>query len=108
MRQVNVEFSIVFPSTHIHVGVKAVNSVQQRVAELKDRVAGFLLVIAKVGKDTEKSLVKMSKDLMEELEELKEYVRKNALLHLFCSCLLEVVLLRLTVVFKPLTIKASF
>ena len=44
---------MVVPAADNHV-VKAVNSVQQKVAELKDRVAGFLLVIVKVGKNTEK------------------------------------------------------
>ena len=66
-----------------HVGVKAINEVQENVAQLKIRVAGFLLVIAKFGKNSENSLAKTSKDVMDELKELKEYVRK-APLHLFC------------------------
>ena len=50
MRQVNVEsFSMVVPAADNHV-VKAVNSVQQKVAELKDRVAGFLLSSRKLEK----------------------------------------------------------
>ena len=67
------------------MGVKAINDVQEKVDQLKNRVAGFLLVIAKVGKNTEKYLAKTPKDVMDELKELKEYVRK-APLHLFCSC----------------------
>ena len=68
-----------------YVCVKAINEVQEKVAQLKNRVAGFLLVIAKVGKNTEKSLEKTSKDVMDELKELKEYVRK-APSPFFCSC----------------------
>ena len=50
MRQVNVEsFAMVVPAADNHV-VKAVNSVQQKVAELKDRVAGFLLSSRKLEK----------------------------------------------------------
>ena len=44
--------------------------------ELKNRVAEFLLVIAKVAKNLEDSLTKTSNDVMDELKELKEYVRK--------------------------------
>ena len=66
---------MVVSSFDIYVCVKAINEVQEKVAQLKNRVAGFLLVIAKVGKNTEKSLEKTSKDVMDELKELKEYVR---------------------------------
>ena len=60
-----------------HVVPKAVNEVQEMVAQLKNRVAEYLLVIAKVAKNTENSLTKTSNDVMDELKELKEYVRKN-------------------------------
>ena len=99
---------MVVPTADNHVGAKAINEVQENVAQLKNRVAEFLLVIAKVAKNMEKSLTKTSKDVMDELIELKEYVRilrKNAPLHLFCSCPLEGVLLRLTIVFKRLKVK---
>ena len=56
---------------------KAVNEVQEMVAQLKNRVAEYLLVIAKVAKNTENSLTKTSNDVMDELKELKEYVTKN-------------------------------
>ena len=46
--------------------------------ELKNRVAEFLLVIAKVAKNTENSLTKTSNHVMDELKELKEYVRKSS------------------------------
>jgi hypothetical protein len=61
-----------------HVAPKAVNEVQEKVAQLKNRVAEFLLVIAKIAKNREKSLTKTSNDVMDELKELKEYVRKNS------------------------------
>ena len=64
---------------------KAVNEVQEKVAQLKNRVAEFLLVIAKVAKNMENSFTKTSNDVMDELKELKEYVRKNAHPPLFCS-----------------------
>ena len=48
------------------------------VAQLKNRVAEYLLVIAKVAKSTENSLTKTSNDVMDDLKELKEYVRKVA------------------------------
>ncbi|KIM49720.1 hypothetical protein M413DRAFT_115102 [Hebeloma cylindrosporum] len=51
---------------------EAVNEVQEKVAELKNRVAEFLLVIAKVGTNMDGSLTKTSQDVMEELKELKE------------------------------------
>ena len=38
---------------HNHVGAKAINEVQEKVAQLKNRVAEFLLVIAKVAKNME-------------------------------------------------------
>jgi hypothetical protein len=69
-----------------HVVPKAVNEVQEKVAQLKNRVAEFLLVIAKVAKNMENSLTKTSRDVMDELRELKEYVRKNAHPRWFCSC----------------------
>jgi len=47
------------------------------VAQLKNRVAEFLLVIAKVAKNMENSFTKTSNDIMNELRELKEYVMKN-------------------------------
>ena len=89
------------------MGNKAINEVQGKVAQLKNRVAEFLLVIAKFAKNMEisESLTKTSKDVMNELKELKEYVRKNSPLHFFSSCPLEGVLLRLIIVFKPLKIK---
>ena len=96
---------MVVPAADSHVGAKAINEVREKVARLKNRVAEFLLVIAKVAKNIEISLTKTSKDVMDELMELKEYVRKNAPLHLFYSCPLEGVLLRFTIVFKPLKIK---
>ena len=77
---------MVLPAADNHVGVKAVNEVQEKVAKLKNRVAEFLLVIAKVAKNMENSLTKTSKDIMEELKELKEYVRKNSPHPSFCSC----------------------
>ncbi|KIM49724.1 hypothetical protein M413DRAFT_21884 [Hebeloma cylindrosporum] len=49
----------------------AVNEVQEKVIELKNRVAEFLLVIAKVGTNLEDSLSKTSKNVMDELKELK-------------------------------------
>ena len=49
------------------------NEVQEKVAELRNRVAEFLLVIAKVVKDPEGPLAELSQDVMEELEGLKEY-----------------------------------
>jgi len=61
-----------------HVVPKAVNEVQEKVAQLKNRVAEFLLVIAKIAKNLENSLTKTSNDIMDELKELKEYVRKNS------------------------------
>ena len=48
------------------------------VAQLKNRVAEYLLVIAKVAKNTENSLTKTSNDVMDDLKELKEYVKKIA------------------------------
>ena len=53
------------------VDMQAVNEVQEKVAELKNRVAEFLLVIAKVVKDPESPLAKLSGDVIEELEGLK-------------------------------------
>ncbi|KIM49725.1 hypothetical protein M413DRAFT_115292 [Hebeloma cylindrosporum] len=50
---------------------EAVNEVQEKVIELKNRVAEFLLVIAKVGTNLEDSLSKTSKNVMDELKELK-------------------------------------
>ena len=97
---------MIVPVADNHVGAKAINEVQEKVAQLKNRVAEFLLVIAKVAKNMENSLTKMPKDVMDELQELKKYVRKNVPLRLFCSCPLEVVLLQSTIVFKQLTIKA--
>ena len=48
------------------------------VAQLKNRVAEYLLVIAKVARNTENnSLTKTSNDVMDELKELKEYVTKK-------------------------------
>ena len=77
---------MVAPAANL-VGAKAMNEVQEKVAQLKNRVAGFLLVIAKVAKNMENSLTKMSKDVVDELKDLKEYVRKNLpSLYLFCSC----------------------
>ena len=97
---------MVVPAADDHAGAKAMNEVQEKVALLKNRVAGFLLVVAKVAKNMENSLTKMPKDVVDELRDLKEYVRKNASLQLFCSCPLEGVLLQLTIVFKQLTTKA--
>ena len=54
------------------VAMQAINEVQEKVAELKNRVAEFLLVIAKVVRDPESPLAKLSEDVMEELEGLKE------------------------------------
>ncbi|KIM49727.1 hypothetical protein M413DRAFT_438874 [Hebeloma cylindrosporum] len=51
---------------------EAVNEVQEKVAELKNRVAEFLLVIAKVARNMEDSLTKTSQDVMDELKELKQ------------------------------------
>ena len=65
------------PAADNDVVFKAVNEVQEKVAQLKNRVAEFLLVIAKVAKNMENSHTKPSKDVMEELKGLKEYVRKN-------------------------------
>ena len=48
------------------------------VNQLKNRVAEYLLVIAKVAKNTENSLTKTSNDVTDEIKELKEYVRKIA------------------------------
>ena len=59
------------------------NEVQEKVVQLKNRVAGFLLVIAKAAKDMENALTKMPKDVVDEIQELKEYVRKNAPFHFF-------------------------
>ena len=59
------------------------NEVQEKVVQLKNRVAGFLLVIAKAAKDMEDSLKKIPKDIVDEIQDLKEYVRKNFPLHLF-------------------------
>ena len=50
---------------------------------MKNRVAGFLLVIAKVGKNADIELEKTSRDVMEELIELKEYVRCRMLLSIY-------------------------
>jgi hypothetical protein len=84
---------LVFPAADIHLGAKAMNEVQEKVAQLKNRVAEFLLVIAKVGKNMENSLPKTSNDVMDELKELKEYVRifrKNSLFICFAHVLLKV------------------
>ena len=59
------------------------NEVQEKVVQLKNRVAGFLLVIAKAAKDMEVSLTKMPEDVVDEIQDLKEYVRKNTPLRLF-------------------------
>jgi len=75
------------PAADNYVVLKAVNEVQEKVAQLKNRVAEFLLVIAKVAKNLENSLTKTSNDVMKELKELKEYVRKNPPPRWFCSCL---------------------
>jgi hypothetical protein len=86
VRQVNGECSIIVPAADIRVVVpKAVNEVQEKVAQLKNRVAEFLLVIAKVAKNMEISLTKTSNDVMNDLKELKEYVKENAS-RWFCSC----------------------
>ena len=61
-----------------HAGAKAMNEVQENVSLLKNCVAGFLLVVAKVAKNIKNSLTKMPKDVVDELRDLKEYVRKNA------------------------------
>ena len=68
---------VIIPTVDNYVAQKAVNEVQEKVAQLKNRVAEFLLVIAKVAKNMENSFTKTSKDVMDELKELKEYVRKN-------------------------------
>ena len=68
-----------------HVVPKAVNEVQEKVAQLKNRVAEYLLVIAKVAKNTENSSTKTSNDVIDDIKELKEYVRKSAS-RLVCSC----------------------
>jgi nitrate/TMAO reductase-like tetraheme cytochrome c subunit len=65
---------MVVPAADSHVVPQAVNEVQEKVAQLKNRVAEFLLVIAKVAKNMENSLTKTSKNVMDELKELKEYV----------------------------------
>ena len=44
---------------------------------MKNRVAEFLLVIAKVAKDMDNTLTKTSRDVMDELKELKEYVENS-------------------------------
>jgi hypothetical protein len=44
---------------------------------LKNRIVEFLLVIAKVAKDPENPLAKMTQNMMEELQDLKEYVMRN-------------------------------
>ena len=72
-----LKFSIIAPIADNHVDYKTVNEVQEMVAQLKNRVAEYLLVIAKVTKHTENSLTKTSNDIMDELKELKEYVREN-------------------------------
>ena len=54
--------------------MQAINEVQEKVAELKNRVAEFLLVIAKVVRDPEGPLAKLSEDVMEEVEGLREWV----------------------------------
>jgi hypothetical protein len=68
---------MVAPGADNHVNLKAMNEVQEKVEQLKNRVAGFLLVIAKVAKNMEDSLSKMPKDVVEEIKDLKEYVMKN-------------------------------
>ena len=78
---------MVVPAADSHVVSKAVNEVQEKVAQLKNRVAEFLLVIAKVAKNMENPFTKTSIDMMDELKELKEYVGKNPPdPGLFCSC----------------------
>ena len=71
-----LKFSIIVLAADDHVVPKAVNEVQEMVAQLKNRVAEYLLVIAKVAKNAENSLTKTSNDVMDELKELKEYVEK--------------------------------
>ena len=96
---------MVISVTKIYVGAKAINEVKEKVAQLKNRVAEFLLVIANVATNMDNSLTKTSRDVMDELKELKEYVKVLYPLHLFCLCPLEGVFLRLTIVFKRLKIK---
>ena len=76
---------MIVPAADSHFVPKAVNEIQEMVAQLKNRVAEYLLVIAKVAKNPENSLTKTSNDVMDELEELKEYVRKISP-RWFCSC----------------------
>ena len=45
---------MVIPAVDDHVDAKAMNEVQEKVAHLKNRVAGFLLVIANVAKKIRK------------------------------------------------------
>ena len=63
---------MVISVTKIYVGAKAINEVKEKVAQLKNRVAEFLLVIAKVAKNMENWLTKTSNDVISELKELKE------------------------------------
>jgi len=63
-------------TAYLLVPIQAVNEVQERVAELKNRVAEFLLVIAKVVRDPENPFVKIS-EVVEELKDLKESVKRR-------------------------------
>ena len=74
-----LKFPIIVLAADNHVVPKAVNDVQEMVAQLKNRVAEYLLVIAKIAKNTENSLTKTSNHVMDELKELKEYVREKCL-----------------------------
>ena len=53
---------MVVPVADNHAGAKAINEVQEKVAQLKNRVAKFLLVIAKVANKMENSLANTSND----------------------------------------------
>ena len=59
-----LKFSIIVLAADDHVVPKAVNEVQEMVAQLKNRVAEYLLVIAKAAKNTENSLTKTSNNVM--------------------------------------------
>jgi hypothetical protein len=63
--------------TKFPVSIQAVNEVQGRVAELKNRVAEFLLVIAKVAREPENPFATVSGQIMGELNDLKEYVKSR-------------------------------
>ena len=71
-------FDIIVPADNNNVVPKTLNEVQGKVVELKNRVAEYLLVIAKFAKNMEDSLTKTSNDVMDEIKELKEYVREIA------------------------------